>query len=104
SGDVAVPILERIIGLAPRPKKIFERWREQIPDLRRPVSPIVRESRLMNEVDEIKFERAVCGQANYLSHSISVNGPPVRIKPHDLVFVAIMRKAEILGQRVIKDA
>ena len=41
AGDVAMPILERIGRLAPRPEKVFQRRREQIAELRRVIVPLI---------------------------------------------------------------
>ena len=41
AGDVAVPILERVGRLAPRPEKVFQRRREQIAELRRVIAPLI---------------------------------------------------------------
>ena len=41
AGDIAVPILERIFGPAPRAQQLLERRRKQIAGLRRRVFPLV---------------------------------------------------------------
>ena len=41
AGDVAMAVLERIVGLAARPKQFFERRREQIAEFGRAVSPLI---------------------------------------------------------------
>ena len=52
--DVAVALLERIVGLAARPQQLLERRREEIADLRRAVATGRRPARVMAEVAQIE--------------------------------------------------
>ena len=104
AGDVAVTILERIVGLAARAQQFLERWRKQIAELRRAVGPLIGDTlAMMPEIGEIERIAAI-GLSDDLAHGVHEGGLAVRRKPHDLVLVAVMRKAEILGERLIEDA
>ena len=58
----------------------------------------------MSEIGEVERVRPVWMKSHDLTHGVHGVRLPVRGKAHDLVLVAIMGKAEILRQRLIKDA
>ena len=98
-------ILERIGRLAAWPKQLLERRRKQIAELRRAVHPLISDVLAMvAEKAQIELESAVWEQAHDLAHGVQECGLAVGSKPHHLVLVAVVRKAEILRQRLIKDA
>ena len=105
SGDVAMAILKRVGRLPPRPQQLLERRRKQIAELRRSVRPLIGHVfAMMAEEFQIELEAAVWKQAHNLPHGVQKRGAAVRRKSHHLVLVAIMRKAEILRERLIEDA
>src|ERR1035437_486172 len=58
----------------------------------------------MEEVTEIELERAIGHQTNDLPHGVQVDRPAIGGEAHYLVFVAVVRKSEILGQRLIENS
>ena len=101
-----MPILERIGRLAARPEQLLERRREQIAELRRAVGPLIGD--LLLVMAEIRRGRARSVPSGFKPHDLAhgVHGGRLAVgsKPHHLVLVAVVRKAEILRQRLIEDA
>ena len=88
-----------------RPKKVLQGRREQIAEFGRTVRPLIRHiAPVMAEIVEIELERAIGHQTNDLAHGVQIDRPAIGREAHHLVFVAVVRKAEILGQRLIEDA
>ena len=103
AGDVAMPILERIGRLAPWPEKVFQRRREQIAELRRVIAPLVRDLRSMvAEILKVQPKGPIRQEMDKLAHGLEVRRLAVWSEPHHLVFVAIVRKPEILRERLVK--
>ena len=106
AGDISMALLKGIVGPAAGPQQRLELGGEQIAELRRAVRPLVSDWLLVvAEVGEV--ERVSCRPASgarscaWLPVAV---GLPIRSEAHHLVLVAIMRKAEILRQRLVKDA
>ena len=59
---------------------------------------------MVAKILEVELEGAVGQERHDLAHGIEVRRLAIRRKPHHLVFVAIMGKAEILRQRLVEDA
>ena len=59
---------------------------------------------MMAEELEVQFEGAIALQAHDPTHLLEKLWLAVRRQSHDFVFVAVVRKAEILGERRIKDS
>ena len=59
---------------------------------------------MMAEIFQVERKAAVIEQRNELFHFLSAGWIAVGGKPHQLVFVAIMGKAEILGHGLVEDA
>src|SRR6266511_2470462 len=96
-------VLTRLGRLAPGPKQFLERRRKQLSELWRPVHPLIRKVLpMMPEEFQVEFEPPIRKQPHNLSHSTGERGAAIGRKPHHFVLVSIMRKAEILGQRLIK--
>ena len=105
AGDVAMPILERIIRRAARPQQSFQRGREQVAKLGRAARPLIGDLLLvMAKIGEIELVSTIGSKPYDLSHGVHECRLAIGREPHDLVLVAVMRKAEILRQRLIKDA
>ena len=58
---------------------------------------------MMAEEFQIELEATPGEQAHNLAHGVDQQGTAVRRKPHHLVLIAIMRKAEILRERLIEN-
>ena len=59
---------------------------------------------MMDKVGKIELERPAGRQTNDLPHGVQVDRLAVRREPHDLVFVAVVRKTEVLSQTLVEDA
>src|SRR5262249_33233596 len=53
---------------------------------------------------EVELEAAAIRQFDDLAHLAETSGRPIGRQAHDLVFVAVMRKSQVLRQRLVKDA
>ena len=103
ASDVAVSILERIGRLAAWPKKIFQRRREQIAELRRVIVPLVRDLRsVMAEIIKVQPEGPIRQKTNQFAKLVEVGRFAVWSKSHHLVFIAVVREPEILRQRLVE--
>ena len=58
----------------------------------------------MAEIGEVQPEGPIRQEAHKLAHGVEVGRLAVRSEPHHLVLVAIVRKAEILRERLVEDA
>src|SRR2546426_7062927 len=58
----------------------------------------------MTKIIKIERESAILGQLDDLAHRWLACRRSVRREAHDLVFVAVIGKAEILGQGLVEDA
>src|ERR1022692_1307549 len=104
AGDVAVALLERILWASARAEQIFQRLREEIGKRRRASLPGVgRLVAVMAEVGEVQLEAAVRSELHDLAHLVQLAGLAVRREAHHLVLIAIVREAEILGQRLVEE-
>src|SRR5258705_13164464 len=104
AGNVAMTLVERVLGFAARPQQLLEGRRKQISCLRGAVSPSIRYTRvLMAEEAQIESIGTIGTQLHDLAHSLNESRPAIRGKPHDLVLVARMRKTEILGDGLVAD-
>ena len=104
-GEIAVPILDGSIATARRTERIDERRREQRTADRLAVGPLIRDVvAVMTEVVQIEAERAVGMQGNQLFYLVPATRIAVGGEPHQFVFVAVMREAEILGHGLVEDA
>src|SRR5581483_11822632 len=57
----------------------------------------------MAKVSEIETERFALPRHDHFAQGIDLGRLPVRREPHDLVFVAVMREAEVLRERLVED-
>jgi hypothetical protein len=86
-------------------KKRLELCRKQIAELWRSSDPLVRNPLpVVTEVGEVEFVAAIGLQAHDFAHGVHELWLSVRGKPHNLVLVAVVRKAQILRQRLVEDA
>src|SRR6516162_7848088 len=58
----------------------------------------------MPEESKIQPERSVRLDAEDFAHGVQIERPAVSSKAHHFVFVAVMKKAQVLGQGRVKDA
>src|SRR5262245_46874915 len=58
----------------------------------------------MAKIGEIELKCAIRPEPNDLAHRLHEGRPAIGREAHNLVLVAVMRKAQILGQRLIEDA
>ena len=92
--DVAMPILERIVRRAARSQQCLERRREQIAEFGRAVRPLIRDLLLvMAKIGEIELVSSIGLEPHDLAHGIHECRLAVGREAHDLVLVAVMRKA-----------
>ena len=87
------------------PEQFLKRGREKVGELRRTAAPI--EGDLLGvvaEVGEVQFEAAVANEFHDAAHLRQEAWRSVGRQPHHFVFVAVMRKAEILRDRLIENA
>ena len=59
---------------------------------------------MVTKIIQVESERAVSIEAHHASHLRQVAWSTIRGEPHDLVFVTVMRKAEILREGLIENA
>ena len=105
TGDIAVPLLERFFRPTPGAQQLLERRREEIAEFRRAGGPRIGDALpVMPEIGEIERKGAILCQFDDLAHRLHVRRRPVRREAHHLVLVAVIGKAEILGQSLIEDA
>src|SRR6516165_3194105 len=104
TSNVSMAVLERLVRQTPRPEEILERGGKQVAEFRRPVRPFI--SYVLTMVAEefqIEFEATSGEQAHNLAHGVDQPEMAIRREAHHLIFVAIMRKAEILRERLIEN-
>ena len=103
--DVLVALLERLVLAARGAEQILERRREQRAHMRAAARPLVGD--LLLVVAEISGVEPVCAIVLKQDDPAHLRHEPwlaIGREPHDLVLVAIVRKAQILGQRLVEDA
>ena len=96
---------QRLLFAARRPEQIGQLRRIQITHARFAVLPLVFDSfSMMAKIIQIQTEGAVFLKFNDPPHLMQQTRLAVGRKPHDLVFIAVIRKTKVLRQRLIKDA
>src|SRR5213083_1629882 len=105
SGDVAMPLRQLVVRTARGTEQTGERRREQLHEAGRAVfRDRVDLLALMAEVIEVQVETAVLLEDHNLPHLPEVLRLAIGREAHDFVFVAVMRKPEVLRQRLVKDS
>ena len=103
--EVLVPLLQRLVAPARRPEQIRERRRIERPDRGRAVVPLVLDLlAVMPEAVEVQPKAPALLQRHDLAHRVEIRRLAVRRQSHHLVFVAVVRKAEELRDRLVEDA
>src|SRR5712691_3416969 len=105
AGEIGVAGLERIAGATPRTEQVLERGREQVVEPRRASLPLITDRRaVMAEIGEVEGEGAVALERDEPAHSVEKRRRAIGRKPHHLVLVPVIRKTEILGERLVENA
>lgn len=103
--DVGMPIVERFIAFATRSQQRLEFWRKHFAGNRRTISPLQRHLvPVMAKEAQIECVGSILFRANDLPHGIQIARFAVGCQAHDLVFVAVLGKPEMLRDCLIEDA
>ncbi len=105
AGNVVVSLFERLIGLSGRAEQGFQsravvgthRWAAMTPLMGQALGGV-------GEPAQIEAEGAIAAQAHDPLHRLEMGRLAVGGQPHHLVFVAVVRKAEELGDRGVEGA
>ena len=105
AGDVFVMLRQRFIRVARRPEQPGQLRRIQLAHPGFAVFPLVFHFlAMMAKMVKVQAERATFFEAHDLPHFGHEARLTVGCQPHHLVLVAVIRKTEILGQRLIENA
>ena len=105
AGDVLVTLLQRLILAARRAEPLRKLAREQGPHHGLAVLPCVLEFlAVMAEAREIQREAAIALEPHDAAHGLEVFRLAVGRQAHHLVFVAVVRKADELRDRLVEHA
>src|SRR5476651_1534180 len=101
--DIAMPIIKRIIDSATWPKQFLQRRCIKINKFRRSTVPLIRNLFvLVTKIGKAKLITPVVLDPNDLAHGIHECRFAKGREAHDLVFIAVLTKANVLRQSLIK--
>src|SRR5262245_49972177 len=104
SGEITMTIFERLSGLASGSEELLERRRKQFAEFWRSVHPLIGYVlALVPEKRQVQRETPIGKQMDDVAHLLEKYWLTIGGESHHLVFITVMRKAEVLCKCLIEN-